>query len=363
MVNYPPPDDQRQLVCNFFNTRNVGKYVMHTKDLIKFEVIPRFHFSRLEITQLPLLERFIIARAHSVSIDVTNALNEYKFAEASRDITDFVWNELADWFIEASKSRLKPGLLSSKDTSLSDICSGPENSTNFSGVSLSVLLYVWQLSLKLLHPFMPFVTESLWQMLSDSEADSLMISEWPVVKGKDDLYVDKEAIADFEILKSIVKAIRNTRTEYAVSPSKRIAATINVQSHRLSESLQTEILSLSFLGRLDSSSIQFVNLPERVISDEIDKTFVQLVISEGVIVFLPISDLVDVEKETARLQRQIEKIGAETAILQNRLQAKKFVDRAKPEVVAATRAQLLEKEDVLSALHASLARLSISKSY
>lgn len=319
---------------------------------------------------LPLLEKYIVSRAHQVSVAVTEALGDYRYAEASREASDFLWNELADWFIEASKSRLKPDLLSSEGADDVNI-DGRAVALPSSEVSMDVLLYVWGISLKLLHPIMPFVTEALWQVLHNGSSSSIMISEWPVMEGAEPLSVDQSAVANFEVLKAIVRAIRNTRTEYNVSPTKRVAATLDIRSDTLRKSLAGELASLAFLGRLNGRSTRFVNFgnnsdinndncvdrPEFGKLDVESGDHVQLVIHEGVVVYLPLSDLIDKEKEIERLNKQISKVSREVEALKIKLSQEKFVERAKPEIVTAARSQLSEGEDVLAALRASLDRL------
>jgi valyl-tRNA synthetase len=398
---------------NFVNKLwNMGKYIMHTRGDIDSSSRGEGggrggggFATRERVCGLPLLERYIVSRAHEVAMAVTDMLAEYKLAEASREVSDFVWNELADWFIEASKSRLKPDLLSSEDSSNSSSNSSSSSSSSTSSgcaatetetplepppdgaVSLEVLLYVWEVALKLLHPFMPFVTEALWQQLpaadssgsgSGSGSGSLMVSRWPVglSSGGTDtgtdgdgegLYVDSSAIADYEVSKSMVRAIRNTRAEYSVSPGKRIAAIVDIRDSRLRESVVGDIHGLAFLARLDQRSTVFVTTSAAASPDALDdptlgetagtqadySDYVQLVIAEGVVVYLPLSDLINKEKEIIRITKQMEKLSADVEMLRNRLGGK-FAEKAKPEVVKQTRSTLEEKENMLSALKVSL---------
>lgn len=341
----------------------MGKYVQHSRNEVTSQTDYSVYGSKYFMQDLPLLERYIVSRAHQVCISVTDLLTEYKFAEASREISDFTWNELADWFIEGSKSRLKPDLLSSEDNSSVDLPPSTFGDVPNGEMSTKVLLYVWELSLTVLHPFMPFITETLWQLLDGSQkSESLMISSWPLSKPGDSLYVDSTAVTDFEVLKSMVRAIRNTRAEYNVSPSKRIGAIIEIKSDNMRQSIAGEIHSLSFLGRLNKDNIEFSrgdsDLTKRNASARDD--YIQLVIHEGVVVYLPLSELMDKEKEIARINKQLSKLEVEAGSLRNRLNGKNFVERAKPEVVAQTRSLLKEKEDMLAALILSLDRLQSS---
>jgi len=208
---------------------------------------------------------------------------------------------------------------------------------------------------------MPYVTEQLWHHLprapksEEKAANALMLADWPQMDDTP-LVKDDEAIATFECFQALTRSIRNARAEYNVEQGKKIGATI-VASGELKEAIEAEVKSLIVLAKLDPEQVAVVatNSDEAKAAAAADS--VQLVIQDGVEAYLPLSELIDVEKEKQRLQKQSEKLAKEIEKLSGRLQSKGFVDKAPAAVVDKAKAELAELEDQASKIRASLEAL------
>jgi len=211
------------------------------------------------------------------------------------------------------------------------------------------LTYVWSRCIALLHPFMPFLTEVLWQ-LQPHEGLSLMMAQWPKM-GHEPSARDPVAEKKFDSLQAMVRAVRNARADYHVEPGKKIGARVVVGEALLTE-LQGEAEAIALLARIDPALLHITSTPPASAQDT-----VHLVVEDGLEVFLPLADLVDKEKETARLTKQGEKIGKDVAVLEGRLGSSGFTDKAPAEKVQQVRQDLAEKQEQLHIIEKSLADL------
>jgi len=227
--------DKVEAARNFCNKLwNAGKFVdnclagLTAADRAALAVAPR-DWTPADLAALPLPARAILSRCHQLVDTVTAALEQLQFGDAGRQVQEFLWDEFADWFIEASKPRIKAeDLLGRGDTR-------------------KVLLYVWETCLKLLHPFMPFLTESLWQLLPHTAgaADSIMVSQWPLPYSKGapqaGLPVDLEALRLFGSFQAAVRAVRNARSEYNVDAGKKITVLLKLDKEDFRKAMQDEL--------------------------------------------------------------------------------------------------------------------------
>jgi len=340
--------DRVKISRNFVNKLwNAGKYIdnslqglsPHEMDGLAIEATG-LPMSEAELASIPLAERYIISRCHEVVHAVTVSLEKYQFAECGKIIQEFLWDEFADWYIEISKTR-----------------NHSEESRCSYLASRRALVYVWDRCLRLTHPFMPFITETLWQCIPHN-GDTLMLSPWPdKCDGK--LPVDELAIVLFSEIKAAVKSIRNTRSEHNVEPKKRIGARIvlkGAESHIYAEAFRAEKKSIELLAKIDSSDLEIIDSSDCAdYLDRIDsKQYVRIVVSQLCEVLIPVATMVDREKEISRIQAQIEKLQGSICALQQRLSNEGFVRNAKPDVVNKFRVNLIEQEEQLSVLKSSL---------
>ena len=242
----------------------------------------------------------------------------------------FFWDEFADWFIEASKSRAY----------------GQDEGA--ASTSRAVLVYVLDKVLRLLHPFMPFVTEELWQAIPH-QGDALIIAQWP----RPGMAQDQTALSHFSSIQALVRSIRNARAQYGVEEKKKIAATLVCEEPSLRSAMSAELPAIALLAKLDLS-LSSVSQSGLVASSSI----VSLVVEDGVQVQLPMAGLFDVEKEMARLNKQKAKIEKDLGGLDTKLNNPKFMEKASPENVAETRQQQVEAREKLAMVMEQISKLT-----
>lgn len=230
-------------------------------------------------------------------------------------------------------------------------------------VSQRVLVYILDTSLRLLHPYMPYVTEQMWHHLpratktEDQAAHALMLANWPQMNDEVPLVTSKEDVTTFECFQSLTRSIRNARAEYNVEQGKKISATI-VASGALREAIEKETKSLVLLAKLDPDQISVVELGSEEAKAASEVESVQLVVQDGVEAYLPLAGLIDPEKERKRLEKQAGKLNKEIEKLAGRLKSKGFVEKAPVELVEKAKADLAELEDQASKVKSSLEALN-----
>ncbi|KAM3569768.1 hypothetical protein VYU27_008148, partial [Nannochloropsis oceanica] len=313
-----------------------------TEEFKSLAVTPETKMTRQEIEALPLPERYIISLAHELVSKVTSGLEDYDMGDAGQLVYQFLWDEYADWYIEASKTRMS-----------SPPSSPPSSSTSSSppATTRRVLVYVFDTCLRLLHPFMPYITEVLWQELPH-EGQALMVAPWPQ-EGEERLYVDTEAIVQFRKLQALVRAIRNARAEYRVEPGKKVAAMIQVADPGFRAKLEVERDVLALLGRIDGGKLSVGGIEEVEGGKEGGKA-VRLIVEDGLECYLPLADLVDAKKEKERLGKQASKLQGEIEGLEKRVSGTAFLSKAPPELVESTKQALAEKKEQLRTILGSM---------
>lgn len=307
-----------------------------------------------EFDQLALPERYIVSQCHTLVSSVTADLENYSLGLAGSKVYDFLWDQFADWYIEISKTRLYEGF------------GGTGTNSPEAKAARRVLVYVLDTSLRLLHPYMPFVTEHLWHHLprqangatangAESNAHALMLSDWPQLDDDIPLVTNAEAVSTFECFQALTRSIRNARAQYNVEPGKRIRAVV-VASGRFKDEIQKEIKSLASLAKLDIDQLAVLESGSAE-AKAAAQDAVQLIIQDGVEAYLPLSGLIDVEKETKRLEKQREKIQKDIDKLLVRMESPGFLEKAPPQLVGKVRAELAELEDQAAKIQSSLAAL------
>ncbi|HLI50345.1 MAG TPA: class I tRNA ligase family protein, partial [Thermomicrobiaceae bacterium] len=274
-----------------------------------------------------LADRWIMSRLESVTQEVNELLRDFQLGEAGRRLYDFLWGEYCDWYIEASKV-----VLNSEDE---------DGKT----AARQTLVYVLERSLRLLHPFMPFLTEELWQHLPH-QGRSIMVAPWPR-EGK--VIRDDWAVTEFGFLMEAVRSIRNARAESNVEPGRWIAAIIEPGSHEAT--LRNVEPVLRALARLNAEQLRYLTN-----SEDRPENAVSLVVDDAVI-SLPLAGMVDLAAERERLQREIAESEAERERIEALLSNDKFVSRAPEAVVQKQRDQLAAAAERLVLLRARLGEL------
>lgn len=302
--------------------------------------------TREEFETLPLPERYIVSKCHTLVAGVTEQIESYQLGAAGSLVYAFLWDLYADWYIEISKTRLYEGL-------------GGDGKQ--SRIARRVLVYILDTSLRLLHPYMPFATEQLWHHLpraeagQDQNAHSLMLSDWPQMDDSQPLPTCDKAVYVFECFQALTRSIRNARSEYNVEPGKRISAVIVAESS-IRKEIEKEVNALVSLAKLRAEDVQFLE-PESKEAEEAAIDSVRLVVQDGVEAFLPLSGLIDPEKERMRLEKQNEKLEKEIQKLSARLASRGFVDKAPREVVEKAKKELSELQNQASKVKGTLGGL------
>lgn len=302
-----------------------------------------------EFVALALPEQYIVSECHNLVASVTADIEKYQLGSAGSNIYTFLWDQYADWYIEISKTRLYE--------------SAGGGDAAQAKAARKVLVYVLDTSLRLLHPYMPYVTEQLWHHLPratgnpESAAHALMLSDWPQMNDEVPLATSTDAVSKFNCFQALTRKIRNARAEYNVEPGKRINAVVVASGDILGE-LKREANSLVALAKLDPDQLFFYETGSDEAKAATVEDSVQLVIQDGVEAYLPLSGLIDPIKERKRLEKQNEKLAKEIQKLAGRLQSKGFVDKAPPAVVEKAKSELAELEDQAAKVQSSLAALT-----
>jgi valyl-tRNA synthetase len=254
---------------------------------------------------LTLADRWILSRAQAVIGEATASLHDFRLDEAAKRCFEFVWNELADWYVEAVKPRLN-------DTA-----------------AQAVLGYCFDLSLRLLHPVVPFITEELWQKLPMRKAGELLaVAQWPSPRPE---LEDPRADQEFGRVKIAIEQIRSIRAEYRVPPKTKLRATIVPRGNDKAATFDGERDTIARLANLDNLDI-LANLDNLA-----SGTGAHAVFGDGSEVVVALEGLVDVKQECKRLTEEYQRLDKQLTSLAARLTNESFVARAPQEVVAKER--------------------------
>lgn len=281
-----------------------------------------------ELAPYTLADKWILSRLQDTVKDVTGLLERFELGEAGRAIYDFIWSEVCDWYIEIAKPRLY-----NKEAAA-------ERAT-----AQHVLATVLVSAMKLLHPYMPFITEEIYQCLPH-EAESIMISKWPVA---DESLVDPEAERGMNAIMDSIKAIRNMRAEVNANPGKKIPA-IMLVSEDLREVVDHNDSYIKLLGGID-------NLELRPLNGEKPENAMAAVVT-GIEVYLPLAGLIDVEKETQRLSKELAAMEKDLQRAGGKLNNAGFLAKAPEDVIAKERAKYEELSGKIEAVKKRMAYLA-----
>ena len=274
---------------------NASRFVLMNLDIEKNE-LPA-------LDKLSIEDKWILSKYNTLVKEVTDNLEKYELGIAVSKLYDFIWDEFCDWYIELVKPRFFE--------------KGESNKT-----AQMVLTYVLSNTLKLLHPFMPFITEEIWQALPH-EGESIMVSEFPVYDEKLDFAAAEK---EMTLIMEAIKGVRNVRNEMNVPPSKKTKLYIVTDNEKVFS------LGKVFFEKLASASEAVIQkdkagIPENAVS----------VVTEGAELYLPVDELVDKEKELERLTKEKEKLEGEIKRVEGKLSNKGFTDKAPAKVVEEER--------------------------
>ncbi len=279
--------------------------------------------------ELSLADRWIIARCEATVREATEAFEKLRLNDAANAVYRFLWNDLADWYLEAIKPRL-----------YGDVPGGD--------VARAVAVQTFDVALRLLHPVMPFITETLWKRLPGRADDAtIVIAPWP---RPDHRAVDPGAVDEFGALQEIVGAIRSIRAEYNVQPGQAIRASLARCGAHVTAAIHQQ---RSVIERLAKLSALTVTEDEPAGAD----TAAGAVLTDGTSLTVPLGDLVDLVKECARLGQEIGRLTAAIGNQETKLANEQFVSRAPADVVEKERAKLASWRDQAAVLEGKRGQL------
>jgi len=278
----------------------------------------------LDVNDLQLEDKWLLDNYNSLIAEMTENLDKFELGIALSKIYDFIWDIFCDWYIEIVKPRL-----SEKDTK-----------ANIS--AQKVLLYVFDGILKLLHPFMPFITEEIWQSLPQ-KGESIMISKWPEFNNKLSFTIEKN---EFKKVLALIKAIRNRRSEMNVIPSKKVNIFIKTDNKKIFDEF-----SVSFCRLSGASSLTFV--------DNYDgDTSAVSVVTDNAVAYIPLAEMIDFEAEKTRLFKEKEKLQFEIDRLEKKLSLQDFLNKAPEKIILAEKEKLQSYKKSYENVEQSIKKLS-----
>lgn len=273
-------------------------------------------------------DKWILSRLNETIKDITRMIEKYEFGEVGRLLYNFIWDDFCDWYIEMTKLPMYGDDEEAKKT------------------TRSVLAYVLDHIMRLMHPFMPFITEEIWQNLPH-EGKSITVAKWPEVQNE---FNNLEAVEEMKLLVSVIRTVRNIRAEVNTPMSKQVKLMIKAKDNE----------TLTRLERNRNYLEKFCNPSELVINTNIDldEKAMSAVIT-GAELFLPLKGLINIDEEVARLTKELEKLDEEVDRVQKKLNNEKFISKAPEKVVEEERKK---EKDYLEKRKAVQARIEELKS-
>ena len=279
------------------------------------------------LDQLEIEDKWVLSKLNTLIREVTENMDAYELGVASAKVYDFIWDTYCDWYIELTKTRLYSENEQSKLA------------------AQRVLVYVLDQILRLLHPFMPFITEEIWQAIPH-EGKFIMASDWPVWRDELAFPQDEESM---ELIKDAITAIRARRAEMNVPANKRVNMTISTQRENVFTA------GIPFFGRL--AGAEGVTVSDTVDEGAMEREGMVEVVTHAARIFIPLAELVDFEKELARIAKEKENCLKQIAMFEGKLSNESFVSRAPEKVVNDQREKLAKAKALLEQLEESEKRL------
>ena len=321
-----PGNDMRFYWERVENSRNFANKIWNATRFIMMNM-EKADFSQVKLSDLTIADRWILSKVNDLAVAVTENLDKYELGIAVQKVYDFIWEEFCDWYIEM----VKPRLYNDDDTT--------------KAAALWTLKTVLINALKLLHPYMPFITEEIFCNIQDEE-ESIMISKWPEYREEWNFKADEEAV---DTIKAAVRAIRNLRTGMNVPPSKKASVYVVSEKSEIRERFEA---SKNFFATLGYANAVYVQEDKT----GIDANAVSTVIHDAVL-YIPLAELVDIDKEIERLKGEVKKLEGEIKRASGMLANPKFVDKAPAAKVEEERAKLAKYTEMKSQVEERLSQL------
>ncbi len=315
-----PGNDMRYIPARVESCRNFANKIWNAARFLLMNVTEQTDLTLPD--ELALEDRWVLSQYNRLVSEVTDSIEKYELGLAAQKLYDFIWDVFCDWYIEICKARLNGEDPKAADT------------------ARRVLTYVFGHTLQLLHPFMPFITEEIWQSLPH-EGESIMISSWPVADESLNFADDED---EFEKIMAVIKAIRNRRSEMNVPPSRKARVCLATTY------TDTFKAGVPFICRLAGAS-------QVDIAESFDMTGAIRLVTDAAHIYMPMNELVDIQAELKRLQKDLEKAESDRAFFSKKLENPGFVAHAPEQVLAEQKDKLKKTLDRIELLKSSIADL------
>ena len=322
-----PGNDMRFYMERVEASRNFANKVWNASRFIMMNLEKAEVPGEMPKDQLTAADKWILSKVNTLAKEVTENMDKYELGIAVQKVYDFIWEEFCDWYIEM----VKPRLYNDGDTTKS--------------AALWTLKTVLVNALKLMHPYMPFITEEIFCTLQ-SEEESIMISKWPEFTEEWHFAEDEAAV---EMIKEAVRGIRNVRTGMNVPPSKKAKVFVVSESENVRNTFENGKVFFATLGSASEVTVQ----ADR---SGIDEDAVSAVLPEAVI-YMPFAELVDIDKEIERLQKEEQRLTKELARVNGMLSNERFMSKAPESKVAEERAKLEKYSQMMDQVKERLTHL------
>ncbi len=322
-----PGNDMRFYMERVEASRNFANKVWNASRFIMMNLEKAEVPGEMPKDQLTAADKWILSKVNTLAKEVTENMDKYELGIAVQKVYDFIWEEFCDWYIEM----VKPRLYNDGDTTKS--------------AALWTLRTVLVNALKLLHPYMPFITEEIFCTLQSAE-ESIMISKWPEFTEEWHFTEDEAAV---EMIKEAVRGIRNVRTGMNVPPSKKAKVFVVSESENVRNTFENGKVFFATLGSASEVTVQ----ADR---SGIDEDAVSAVLPEAVI-YMPFAELVDIDKEIERLQKEEQRLTKELARVNGMLSNERFMSKAPESKVAEERAKLEKYSQMMDQVKERLTHL------
>ena len=322
-----PGNDMRFYTKRVEANRNFANKLWNATRFLMMNMSDEITDSNFNVEKLHYEDKWILSKLQKVIKSITEKIEKYDIGLAADDIYDFIWSDFCDWYIEI----VKPVLYSDN----------AEEKTN----TVKVLLYVLENILKLLHPFMPYITEEIWQALPNRE-DALIVSKWP--EYKEELVFEKEERAT-EYIENAIREIRNARSEMNIENSKKsntLVYTKDPEVKEIFEEMKGLLLSLGY-----SNSVEITDDEGRKNSENI------AIVIDRAEIQLPLKELVDFEKELKRLQKDKKDAEAELKRAKGKLSNQGFVAKAPAKLIEEEKEKVTKYEEILKTVEEQIAKV------
>ncbi len=319
-----PGNDMRFYWERLDNCRNFCNKIWNA---VRFVLMNMDEKEETRLLMLTSADKWILSKVNTLAKDVTENMEHYELGLAAQKVYDFLWDEFCDWYIEMVKPRLY----------------NQEDSTR--EAALWTLKTVLINALKLLHPFMPFITEELFLHIQNTE-ESIMISQWPIYKEE---WNYRENEREIDAVKEAVRGIRNVRAEMNVAPSKKVQVFVVSEKEDVRDIFERSRVFFKTLAHASEVLVQ----PDKT---GVGEDAVSVAVTDAT-VYMPLAELVDIEKEIERLEKEREKMRKEVDRVEKKLSNQGFVAKAPQNVIEEERAKEEKYKAILAQVEERLAQM------